>query len=148
MNLLHKLKPGVSRRTLLFIAGVVWVIAGYGLFVRAIVQLLTLNHYLYLDLSIGLAGGIGFYLILFKRISKKHINRIGNIKVEKPCFFSFFSWRSYLMMIVMISGGITLRKLDFIDTEYFYTFYMMMCVPLFISAIRFFIAWYRNTMQI
>ena len=144
MNFLIKYKPAVSRRTLLLIAGCAWSIAGGVLITRALIQLFTINHLLILDIITGVIIGIGFYLLLFAKISKKHITRITLIKVDNPCFFSFFNFRSYIMMTIMITGGITLRKLDIINHEILYTFFLMMGFPLLISAYRFFFSYVKN----
>ena len=141
MNFFEKIKPGVSKRTLLFIAGCAWTIAGGILISRAMFALLEINHLLILDIIIGITLGIPFYLLLFSRISKKHILRIKTLEIEKPCAFSFFNARSYFMMAIMISGGITIRKLGIINKEILYTFFLTMGIPLLVSAIRFFINW-------
>jgi hypothetical protein len=140
LNLLEKYKPGVSRRTLLFISGAVWTIAGGILFTRGLVSLLKISNNLYLSLLIGLVGGILFYLLLFKRISAKYSNRIINLSIENPCAFSFFNLRSYIMMASMITGGILIKTYAPIDKIYIFTFFIVMSVPLLLAAARFFIA--------
>ena len=144
MNLLVKYKPAVSRRTLLLIAGCAWSTAGGILITRGMVQLISINHLLIIDIVTGIIIGIGFYLLFFAKISNKHITRITLIKVDNPCFFSFFNFRSYIMMAIMITGGITLRKLDIINHEILYTFFLMMGLPLLISAYRFFFSYFKN----
>jgi quinol-cytochrome oxidoreductase complex cytochrome b subunit len=144
MNILEKFKPSVNRRTLLLVAGCAWTIAGGILISRALLELWSIHHYLWLELLIGIVLGSVFYLILFARISKKHITRITLITLDNPCFFSFFNLRSYIMMAVMITTGILLRKLNIINHEILYTFYLTMGVPLLVSAIRFFSTWKKN----
>jgi hypothetical protein len=144
MNFWHKYKPAVSRRTLLLIAGCAWTFAGGILITRALVALIALNDHLFTEILAGVVLGTGFYLVMFSRISKKHITRINLIKIDDPCFFSFFNFRSYIMMGIMISGGITLRKLNVIDPDYLWTFYLTMGIPLMISAYRFYYSWFKN----
>ena len=48
------------------------------------------------------------------------------------------------MMAIMITTGIVLRKLDIINHEILYTFYLTMGIPLLVSAIRFFSTWKKN----
>jgi hypothetical protein len=143
-NIFNKYKPGVSRRTLLLIAGCVWTFAGGILITRGLIKLIEANHFLFPEIILGIIFGIVFYLILFARISRKHINRIKVIKIEDPCFFSFFNFRSYLMMAIMITGGIGLRKLNVINPDILYTFFLAMGLPLLISAYRFFYSWVKN----
>jgi hypothetical protein len=142
-NFFIKYKPGVSRRTLLFVAGCVWTIAGGILITRGLIKLIDSNHFLLLEFLAGFLVGIAFYLLLFARISAKHINRISRIKIEDPCIFSFFNLRSYFMMAIMISGGITLRKLNVINPDILYSFFLAMGLPLLISAFRFFMSWFK-----
>jgi len=88
--------------------------------------------------------GMLFYVLMFAKISHKHIRRIKGLNIPYPCAFSFFNARGYLMMAVMIIGGIMLRNLDLIDKEWLYNFYVTMGVPLLISAFRFFYFWATN----
>lgn len=99
------------------------------------------SHHLWLNIMIGIVIGIPFYIILFMKISRKHITRILGLSIPYPCAFSFFNMKSYFMMIGMITAGIFLRKFSFIDPEYLFTFYIGMALPLLISAVRFYYAW-------
>ncbi|HRS74918.1 MAG TPA: hypothetical protein P5282_08270 [Anaerolineaceae bacterium] len=45
----------------------------------------------------------------FSKIALKNIERILALK-EKACLFSFQAWKSYLLIIVMVSTGIFLRN--------------------------------------
>ncbi|MCX6246530.1 MAG: hypothetical protein NTW10_02245 [Bacteroidetes bacterium] len=143
-KLLEKIKPGVSRRSLLLIAGCAWTIAGGILISRSLIHLIGVNHHLVLEIGTGIVFGILFYILLFARISKKHITRITLIGIDNPCFFSFFNFRSYLLMAIMISGGITLRLSGLINPEIIYTFFLCMGIPLLISAWRFFYSYAKN----
>jgi hypothetical protein len=144
MNFLEKIKPGVKRRTLLLIAGCAWSIAGGILIFRSLAHLIGVNSHLALEIGIGIIFGSLFYLILFTRISKKHITRIQLISIDNPCFFSFFNFRSYLLMAIMIRGGITLRLSGLVNPEIIYTFFLCMGIPLLVSAWRFFYSYVKN----
>jgi len=145
IHFLEKIKPGVQRRTLLLIAGCAWSIAGGILIFRSLVHLIGVNHNLFLEIITGIGFGTLFYILLFARISKKHITRITLIKIDNPCFFSFFNFRSYLLMAIMISGGISLRLSGLINAEIIYTFFLCMGIPLLVSAWRFFYSYAKNT---
>ena len=144
INLLEKIKPGVRKRTLLLIAGCAWSIAGGILIFRSLYYLIGVNHHLAMETGIGIVFGGLFYILLFARISKKHITRINLIKIDNPCFFSFFNFRSYLLMAIMISGGITLRLSGLVNSEIIYTFFLCMGIPLLVSAWRFFYSYAKN----
>lgn len=144
MNLLTKYKPSVSKHNLLFIAGMAWTIAGGILAGRGLTYLVAHGQYLGWRLAGGLVFGMIFYVLLFAKISRKHIKRIHGLNIPYPCAFSFFNLRGYLMMAIMITGGIMLRRLDVINKEWLYNFYVTMGVPLLVSASRFFYYWAAN----
>ena len=96
------------------------------------------SRLLWLQLLLSLAAGILFYLKLFSKISLKHTIRILNLKEANPCLFSFFNFRSYLMMVLMISMGITLRTTGWIAPAYLSLLYLTMAIPLLLSSIRFY----------
>ena len=142
MSLSEKIKPAIPKRGLLMVAGVFWTFAGCMLFARGIAGLLPFAKNMYFEIPIGLAGGIVFFLLLFSRISKKHIKRITSIEIERPCMFSFFDVRAYILMTIMISAGVSLRVFKLVDPQILYTFYICMGVPLLMSAFRFYYNWY------
>jgi hypothetical protein len=141
MNIFQKYKPSVSKHNLLFIAGLAWTTAGGILAGRGLSYLIQHGQHLGWRLFGGLILGLIFYVLLFAKISRKHIKRIHGLNIPYPCAFSFFNFRGYLMMALMISGGIMLRKFDVINKEWLYNFYVTMGVPLLISASRFFWFW-------
>jgi hypothetical protein len=138
MNLFYKYKPAIPRRYLLFIAGVVWTFAGGMLLYKGISAFRLYREFIWLKILISMIGGGLFYILLFSKISLKHAWRIINLKNENPCMFAFFNIRSYIMMAVMISGGIILRKSGIISLEYLSVFYITMGIPLLLSAVRFY----------
>ena len=144
MNLLQTLTPRLPRRYLLFIAAVFWTFAGGMLLYRGMLLIMRPEHYRWFRLMISIIGGILFYRFLFSGISRKHTQRILGLPLEKPCLFSFFNMKSYFMMAIMITAGITLRKLDIINHEILYTFYLTMGIPLLVSAFRFFAGFRKN----
>ena len=135
---LHKLKPGIPKRALLFLAGAVWTFAGGMLLWRGAFMLMDAHEFLWLKILISAVAGGLFYYFLFDRISLKHSSRIQNLPHERPCAFSFFNWKSYLMMGLMITMGITLRSTGIVPTKYLAPMYITMGIPLAISALRFY----------
>lgn len=135
---LSYLKPAVHRRTLLFVAAAVWTFAGCMLMYRGYKMVDTASPLLWLILLFSLVGGILFYLKLFSRISLKHTRRILSLREERPCVFSFFNFRSYLMMGLMITMGVTFRTTGWVSPAYLSVLYLVMSVPLLISSFRFY----------
>ena len=132
------LKPGVPKRALLFIAGLAWTFAGGMLLYRGFLMLAGNTDYLWIKLIGCLVAGGLFYYIVFDKVSFKHTNRIKSMQHERPCAFSFFNWKSYLMMIMMISMGIGLRTTGLVPLKFLSLLYITMGIPLSISAIRFY----------
>ncbi len=138
-NKTDKYKPAVAKKVLFFVAGSLWLIGGAVLLIRGI-MVLEMHDHLLCEISIGIVGGFLFYGLLFRHIPQKHIKRIKQISNEKPCLFAFFDVKSYLLMAVMISGGIIIKKLQVVDEEYYFTFLIAMGIPLVLSAFQFIIS--------
>jgi hypothetical protein len=138
MNLLQTLTPRLPRRYLLFIAAAVWTFAGGMLLFRGMLLFNGTGHYFWIRLMISIIGGVLFYRLLFSGISRKHTRRIIELPLEKPCLFSFFNIRSYILMTVMITAGVTLRKSGIMPQEYLSMLYVTMGIPLLASSVRFY----------
>ena len=132
-------KPAVPKRYLLFIAAVAWTVAGLILWTRAAGLVIHESFPLHWSIVLGVTWGTLFYLLIFARVSLKHSRRIFNIALDRPCAFSFFSVKSYIMMLVMIGAGVFLRISADIDPVIIGVFYMIMGFPLMLSSVRF---WY------
>lgn len=130
--------PHTTKRILLFIAAVVWTFAGTMLFSRGIGMMNVNPDSFWIRFLISLVSGALFYGVLFTRISKKHVNRILNLPVERPSVFSFFDRKGYIMMAGMISLGIFLRTSGIVSPFYLSVLYVTMGVPLFFSSLRFY----------
>lgn len=142
-TLASRFKPAVPKRYLLLVAAAVWAFAGCMLLFKGLSYLLGHSDMLALRLAGAVVFGVAFFGLMFMRISLKHINRIRAIEVVRPCIFSFFNFTSYLMMGGMITLGIALRHLNFINKDYLFTFYIGMGIPLLLSSMRFLWAWVR-----
>lgn len=140
----HTFKPGIPKQYLLFVAAFIWTIAGGMLLFRGLSFLKFNTSEIIIEESGSMLSGIIFYKLMFSKISFKHIHRILNIQIERPCFFSFFNWRSYFLMTIMITFGVTLRLSGIVPLNYLSLFYVAMGIPLFMSAIRFYYHAFKN----
>jgi hypothetical protein len=108
-RLLQRFKPAVSRRMLLLFAGLVWIGVGAMLLTLAI-GWLRAGH----PLHPYLLGGLGTFAALcihhfgFLRVVDKNLDRILPMQ-GKRCAFAFMSWKSYLMVALMMTMGVALR---------------------------------------
>jgi len=138
VSLISLFKPAVPKRVLLFVAAMVWTFAGSMLLFKGYKMLDTDSRLLWLQLILTVAGGILFYWKMFSKISLKHTKRILHLKEARPCLFSFFNVRSYLLMALMISMGITLRTTGWVAPGHLSFLYLTMSVPLLLSSVRFY----------
>lgn len=136
-DILVRLKPGSSRRGLLFLASIVWGCAGGILMVRGYAYDMITTPAHPLLLVAGIVGGGVFFKVLFQPISSRHVARILTLKPDRPCLFSFLSWRSYALMAVMMSSGILLRSSGIVPQQDLGSFYIAMGFPLCASSVRF-----------
>lgn len=132
---------GIPKRHLLLVAAFIWAFAGIILGIRGGVFILHYSRHQLLDFLFAIVAGTIFFGMVFAKISQKHITRIKSLPLVSHWFFTFFSIKSYFMMALMIGLGVTIRKLNIIETEYLYTFFISMGIPLMISAVRFIYAW-------
>lgn len=129
--------PHISNRSLLFVAAAVWTFAGGMLISRGVSGLIEFPAHVFTKLAIAATGGAAFYLLLFTRISSKYVKRIIDLQNRKVPFYSFFNLRGYIMMTLMITLGITIRRTGMIPFEYLAVFYLTMGTPLLVSAFKF-----------
>ena len=96
----------VKKRTLLLIAGIVWLIAGFNVARLGVLsyKLIDRTWYLYLlSMIIFLLFGAMFF-----KMSQKHTRRILGYEDYRP-FWHFFDIKAYLIMACMMGGGIGFR---------------------------------------
>ena len=105
----NKFKPGVPKSVLLFIAGAVWL--GIGTLMNGLSYSWLKNQpsvYALAAFSIGFACALLIHHFGFLRIVDKNLGRILPMN-DKKCVFSFMTWKSYLLVLIMIFIGILLR---------------------------------------
>jgi uncharacterized membrane protein len=105
-----KYDPAVDKKFLVALSGIIWTVVGIVLCNLAVKWLSQTPAKSVLVL--GLAGIILSLLIHhfgFLKIVDKNIARI-MAKEGKVCIFGFQPWKSYLLIMVMIVMGMTLRN--------------------------------------
>lgn len=142
MNFLKTLICNLTRRTLLFEAAVAWTFAGGILLFKGSKLLSVSSGFSWFNILICIGLGLLFFVFLFSKISRAHINRITNLYGDSHRFYEFFSRKSYLMMLGMISFGIFLRKSSIVPFAYLSLAYITMGIPLLLSSFRFYYRWY------
>ena len=138
MNVIQVLKPKATKRILLFMAAFVWTFAGSMLLYKGFLMSHDVKNYLMVKVLLSSVGGLLFFMFMFDKLSLKHTRRIIYMENDKPCLFSFFNLRSYILMVFMITGGVLIRTSGILSSEYLIIIYITMGIPLFLSAVRFY----------
>lgn len=109
----------VKKRTLLLIAGTVWLIAGFN------VARLGAISYVTVQSPWVLRGLITVVFIVFGtmffKMSQKHTKRILSYDEYRP-FWQFFDLKAYATMAFMMGGGVGLRAAG-VFPEFFIAFF-------------------------
>lgn len=142
-----KLKPAVDKRVLLFLAGFMWVGVGVMLLFLAYSWLNAFHvHGSFIFEAIGVAAALIIHHFGFLKIVDKNLGRI--LPMEgKRCVFSFLSWKSYIMVAIMIAMGVLLRHSP-IPKPYLSMLYTGIGLALVLSSIRYLrvlLSQFRNT---
>lgn len=129
-----KSKLCVRKRTLLLIAGIVWMIAGFNVARLGVMSYLNIERRWYLYLLSGLV----FLLFgsMFFRMSQKHTKRILGYEDYRP-FWHFFDWKAYLIMTCMMSVGIGFRAAGIFPEIFVAFFYSGLGLALVLAGVVF-----------
>jgi ABC-type nickel/cobalt efflux system permease component RcnA len=134
---LKRFTPSVDKTILVLLAGIMWCGVGIMLISFAVSWLsVCTGREQVLFYSIGFLAAMPIHHFGFLRIADKNLNRLLPL-TEKRCFFSFMTWRSYLIVLVMVSMGIALRH-SAIPKRYLSGLYNGVGLALFLSGIRYF----------
>ncbi len=133
----------MKKRTLLAVAGCVWLIAGFNvarLGVLAYIQLQQIDI-LYILLSVLVFCTFGF---MFFKMSMKHTRRIKGYPEEYKPVWNFFDIKAYIIMAVMMGGGIRLRYSGFVPDVFIAVFYTGLGSALALAGVLFWIMFIRE----
>jgi len=103
---LLRFKPGVTVRTHLFLAALIWSVVGFFLMTNGFVLTSLENHLWYAAAGIVLGTAKTFFIL--DRVARKNVNRIKEFE-DKVCIGSVYSWKTWLMVAAMIALGRFLR---------------------------------------
>ena len=125
----------VKNRTLLLIASIVWLIAGFNVvkigFTAYVDKISVINL---------LLSAIIFYLFWFKVFNKlvdKHTFRIKSYTTEKQYFWNFFDLKSFAIMAFMMTFGILIRVFNLMSEVFIAVFYSGLGTALSLAGIKF-----------
>lgn len=132
----------VPKRALLIIAGIIWMIAGFNVVRLGIISYSVVGIRWYLPLlSVTIFSVFG---MMFYRMTEKHSKRIMNYKEAYRPFWNFFDLKSYIIMAVMMGGGIGLRNAGVFPDIFVSFFYTGLGLALFLAGVLFVINFFRK----
>ena len=132
----------VKKRTLLLIACLVWAIAGFNVLRIGIAAYAHYWGILNLVLSLGVFCIFQFFI--FGKLVQKHTARILGYQEERQFFLKFFDVKSFIIMAVMMGGGIAVRALGLAPERFIAVFYTGLGTSLFLAGILFGIKFIRS----
>lgn len=125
----------VKSNTLLLIAALVWTAAGVN-----ILRIGIIEYPPYLSIINFLLSAVVFVVFqffIFGRLVKKHTKRIDSYGDQKQLFIKFFDVKSFIIMAVMMTGGILLRSLHLAPAVFIAVFYTGLGAALLLAGIMF-----------
>jgi hypothetical protein len=132
-----KLRPAVDKKILVLMAGLMWCGVGIMLLGFSFSWLSSIpskSQLIYA--SAGFLAAMPIHHFGFLRLADKNLARLLPV-TEKKCFFSFMTWKSYLIVPLMVSMGIFLRHSS-LPREYLSVIYTGIGLGLFLSGVRYF----------
>ncbi len=145
-DILKKLKPAAPKPFLIAAGALLWGFAAYRILSMGLrlIQADSIENQ-WKEYGIGILGFIPFFLLVFRKVSRKYITRIKNLPNERPCIFAFFDRKGYIIMTFMITMGILMAHWDIIPPAYKGTFFISLGLSLLASAIFYVIEGYNFT---
>lgn len=130
----------VSKKILLGISALVWMIAGFNVLRLGILEYREYMSFLLVLLTVLSFLPFGF---MFQNMVKKNTIRIISFENEKILFLKFFPVKSYLIIVFMMSFGIILRNNDNVPKYFIAFFYTGLGAALFLAGVKFVLNYLR-----
>lgn len=125
----------VKKRYLLLIASLVWLFAGLKVLSLGLEAYKT--NFTALNVLLSIAVFIVFWLMVFNRLVNKHTVRIKAYTEEKRYFWNFFDLKSFIIMAIMMTGGILIRKYSLLGVNFIAFFYTGIGAALSLAGLKF-----------
>jgi hypothetical protein len=133
---LNRFKPSVDKKILLFLSFFVWVAVGVMLlnYARSWLEVPRILHP-FVFAGIGICAALVIHHFGFLKLVDKNLGRIMPMEGKK-CLFSFMTWKSYFIVVIMVTMGILLRH-SAVPKSYLSVIYIGIGLSLILSSIRY-----------
>lgn len=138
------MKYGVSKQVLLVTAGIVWIVAGANILRIGIVTWRESSHEWLFKVAEATVVFLLFFIFVFRKLYYKHTRRIERKANERNCPFGFFDAKSWIVMVVMISAGITIRVFGLLPDSFISVFYTGLSLALIFTGVLFVRYWWKR----
>lgn len=128
----------VKKRTLLGVAGCVWILAGFNVVRLGILSYRNLFSISVINILLSVLV-FGVFGLMFYKMSIKHTKRIKGYKEEFRPIWHFFDIKAYCIMAVMMGGGIWLRGSGLVPDVFIAVFYTGLGCALALAGILFWV---------
>lgn len=133
----------VRKRTLLCIAGCVWLMAGFNVARLGIISYGRLEGITFWHILLSIVVFCAFGAMFFK-MSMKHTRRITGYKEEFRPVWHFFDLKAYLIMAFMMGGGIWLRSSGIAPEVFIAVFYTGLGCTLALAGVLFWCMFFKK----
>lgn len=125
----------VKKGTLLLLASVVWLIAGFNVLKIGIET--YANYLSVINFLLSILVFLIFWFMVFHKLTIKHTQRICNYTKDRQFILNFFDLKSFLIMAFMISDGLIIRKFSLLPDRFIAVFYTGLGSALFLAGVLF-----------
>jgi len=134
----------VPKNGLILLAGLVWCVAGAMVCVVGLPLEARLAPSQVALLPLSLLIFLAFYFLVFSRLVRRHTGRIRARPEDRLPFWLFFNASSWVVMGVMMGGGMALRLSHVMPDWFIAFFYSGLGAALFLCGMRFLGAFARK----
>lgn len=133
----------ITTEKLLLVAGIVWIIAGANIGNIGIGAIAHDNLVWWVLLG-TLVVFLLFHFMVFQKLVKKHAERIRGFQEDKKQIWHFFDKKGYIIMAIMMGGGIALRASGVLPEWFIAFFYSGLGCALTVAGISFIVSYVRG----
>ena len=113
----------MNTKSLSFIAGIIWLFAGFNVCRIGIMSWMSLDTTSVL-MILGCIVTMILFSTMFIKMLFKNVRRIRDIEVEKRKVWHMMPVKSYLIMAFMITFGVLLRRCPAVPSSFIASFYV------------------------
>lgn len=125
----------VKKINLILVAGIVWLIAGINILHIGIIA--YAGYLSAVNVLLSVIVYVIFHNMVFRKMVKKHTQRIVEYEEERQQIYKFFNKQAYCIMAFMMTFGIGLRVSGLAPDRFIAVFYTGLGTSLVIAGISF-----------